>query len=434
MQGKEENGKSYICIDLKSFFASVECVERGLDPMTVNLVVADPDRTEKTICLAITPAMKKLGIKNRCRVFEIPANVSYIMAEPRMQLYLEYSARVYEVYLKYISEEDIHVYSVDEAFMDVTHYLKLYGMTPKELGKRIMDDVYETTGLRATCGVGTNMYLTKVALDILAKHAPDFIGVLDEESYKEKLWDHLPLTDFWRIGHGTEKRLAKYGIKTMRQIAATDEAFLYKLFGVNAAMLIDHAWGREPTTMEEVKAYVPETNSFSSGQVLARDYSFSEAKVILREMLDELCLKMVDKGLVTDSVTIHIIYSIEGYAHGTARMPMAVNGDQVIIPAVLELYDEIIDKDRYIRRIYINFNKIKPEGYIQYELFSDTEKLIKDRNIQRAIIDIKKKYGKNAVLKGTNFDEAATGRDRNRQIGGHKGASEGRTVYVDAKV
>ena len=278
--------RMYICIDLKSFYASVECAERGLDPMTTNLVVADMSRTEKTICLAITPAMKALGVHNRCRIFEIPPNVDYIAATPRMQLYIDYAAEIYGIYLKYISKDDIYVYSIDEAFMDVTQYLKLYQMSARQLGQRIIDDIYNTLHIRATCGIGTNLYLTKIALDISAKHSPDFIGELTEEKYQKTLWNHTPLTDFWRVGPGTARRLATYGIYTMGQLAHTDEDFLYRLFGIDAELLIDHAWGREPVTMADIKAYKPQTNCLSSGQVLPYDYNFQDGSLIVKEMMD----------------------------------------------------------------------------------------------------------------------------------------------------
>ncbi len=304
-----EKERVYVCIDLKSFYASVECRERHLDPMTANLVVADPERTEKTICLAVSPAMKALGIPGRCRVFEIPEGINYIMAPPRMQLYIDYSAEIYGIYLKYISKEDIHVYSIDEVFMDVTDYLEMYQMSAKELSVRIMQDVLESTGITATAGIGTNLYLAKVALDITAKHVEDHIGILNEESYRMTLWDHKPLTDFWKVGRGTVSRLARAGITTMGEIAQADEDLLYRMFGVDAELLIDHAWGRESTTMADIKAYKPKSNSLSSGQVLPRDYHFDEARIVAKEMADSLCLELVDKGLVTDSVTLHAGYS-----------------------------------------------------------------------------------------------------------------------------
>lgn len=413
----------YMCIDLKSFYASVECVERGLDPMTTNLVVADPERSEKTICLAITPAMKALGIKNRCRVFQIPKDVEYIMAEPRMQKYIDYAAEIYAIYLKYIAKEDIHVYSIDEAFMDVTDYLALYGKTARELGMQIMNDIYEQVGVRATCGIGSNLYLAKIALDITAKHAKDFIGELDEESYKKKLWLHKPLTDFWRVGAGTVKTLERYGIKTMKDIAEADEDFLYKVFGVDAELLIDHAYGRETTTIADIKQYKPKSSSISSGQVLMRDYEFEEGKLIVKEMTDLLCLDLLDKNLITDSITLHIGYSNTmnmSPAHGTVSLPMETNADIVIIPEVVKLYEQIVNPHIPIRRLNITCNRVMDEAYRQYNLFADVDELERNRKVQSAVLDIKKKYGKNAVLKGMNLQESATTMERNRQIGGHK--------------
>ena len=327
----------YLCIDLKSFYASVECVERGLDMMTTRLVVADPERSDKTICLAVSPALKALGLPGRCRVFEIPKGIDYIMAPPRMQLYLDYSARVYGIYLKYISKEDIHVYSVDEAFMDVTDYLLLYQMTARQLGQRILDDIYETLGLRATCGIGTNLYLTKVALDITAKHSPDFIGELDEKSYMETLWDHRPLTDFWRVGNGITRRLETYGILTMRDIAHADENLMYKLFGVNAELLIDHAWGREPVTIKDIRSYNSISQSLTQGQVLMSDYSFEKGLIIAKEMMDVLCLDMVDKGLVSKSFTLMVGYTKNAplpMARGTVSVDTETNSDTILIPAI----------------------------------------------------------------------------------------------------
>lgn len=420
-------GKQYLCIDLKSFYASVECVERGLDPFTTNLVVADSERTEKTICLAVTPAMKALGIKNRCRVFEIPKNVDYIMAEPRMQRYIDYAAEIYEIYLEYVSKEDIHVYSIDEAFFDVTDYLSLYDMTAKELGIQIMDTVFEKTGVRAACGIGTNLYLAKVALDITAKHAHDFIGELNEESYQRTLWSYRPLTDFWRVGAGTAKRLERYAIHTMGDIARTDEGFLYRLFGVDAELLIDHAWGREPTTIADIKKYRPKNHSITSGQVLMRDYSFEEGKLIVKEMTDLLCLDLVDKKLLTDSVTLQVGYSNSAAlppVRGTAALPVETNADGLVIPAVVEMYERIVDSEYLVRRINISCNRVVTEEYRQYSFFTDMEELEQNRKIQEAVLHIKKKYGKNAVLKGMNLEKAATTRERNRQIGGHKSGSQ----------
>lgn len=419
--------RMYICIDLKSFYASVECAERGLDPMTTNLVVADMSRTEKTICLAITPAMKALGVRNRCRIFEIPPNVDYIAATPRMQLYIDYAAEIYGIYLKYISKDDIYVYSIDEAFMDVTEYLKLYQMSARQLGQRIIDDIYNTLHIQATCGIGTNLYLTKIALDISAKHSPDFIGELTEDQYQKTLWNHTPLTDFWRVGPGTARRLATYGIYTMGQLAHTDEDFLYRLFGIDAELLIDHAWGREPVTMADIKAYKPQTNCLSSGQVLPCDYNFQDGCLIVKEMMDLMCLDLVEKNLVTHSVTLHIGYS-NSYnaapAHGTTSLNEDTNADMLLVPAVEALYKRIVNPAYAIRRVSLTCNNVVPEEVHQYNFFSDSELLDKNRKLQKAVIDIKHKFGKNAILKGMNLEENATTRERNNQIGGHRSGSE----------
>ena len=415
--------KYYLCIDLKSFYASVECIELGLDPMTTNLVVADKERTDKTICLAITPAMKALGIKNRCRLFEIPKNVEYITAVPRMKRYIDYSADIYSIYLKYISKDDIHVYSIDEAFMDVTNYLALYQMDAITLGRTIMEDIYNTFGLRATCGVGTNMYLAKIALDITAKHSPDFIGFLDEDLYKETLWDYTPLTDFWRVGPGTVRRLATMGIYTMKDIAEANEDVLYNAFGVDAELLIDHAFGIEPTTMYQIKHYKPQSNCLTSGQVLMCDYNFDDGLLVVKEMIDALCLDLVDQELVTGSVTLHVGYSNAlnmKPAHGTTRLDINTNSDLIIIPAVTNLYREIVRPNIGIRRINITFNNVMPEGYTQYTFFMDIEALERNKKIQKAMIEIKSKFGKNAVLKGKDLQKNANAIERNRQIGGHK--------------
>ena len=417
------NNHTYLCIDLKSFYASVECVERGLDPMTTNLVVADPDRSDKTICLAITPAMKALGIKNRCRIFEIPKSVKYITAPPRMQRYIDYAAEIYSIYLKYISKDDIHVYSIDEVFMDVTDYLHLYQLTAHDLGLRIMNDILNTLGIRATCGIGTNLYLAKVALDITAKHSPDFISELDEERFRETLWNHRPLTDFWRIGGGIARRLETVGIRTMKDIAEADEDFLYRLFGIDAELLIDHAWGKEPVTIADIKAYKPQTNCLTSGQVLMCDYSFEDGKLVVKEMMDLLCLDMVEKGLVTKSITLHVGYSNQLHipsAHGTVSLDTETNADILIIPAITGLYERIVDPRYHVRRMNISCNNVVPEEYHQYSFFVDAAELERNRKVQKAVLNIKNKFGKDAILKGMNLEENATTRERNHQIGGHK--------------
>ena len=415
--------RTYVCIDLKSFYASVECVDRGLDPFKTNLVVADPDRSEKTICLAVSPAMKKLGVPGRCRVFEIPKGIEYQMAVPRMQRYIDVSAEIYGVYLSYLSKDDIHVYSIDEVFMDVTDYLSLYKCSAKELGIRIMEDIYKKSGVRATCGIGTNLYLAKIALDIMAKHAPDFIGELTEESYRKKLWNHKPLTDFWRIGHGISKRLASFGITTMGEIAAADEDLLYRLFGIDAELLIDHAWGRETTTMADIKKYKPSTNSYSSGQVLPRDYAHEEGRLVVQEMTDLLCLELVKKHKITESVTMYLGYS--GSIHsdwdrGSVHLMTPTDRASIIVPEVAKLYDRIKLPEFPLRRISISFNNVTDAEYRQLSLFSDVEEDEKELKAQKAALSIKSRFGSNAVLKGMNLEAGGTTIERNNQIGGHK--------------
>lgn len=420
--------RQYLCIDLKSFYASVECVERGLDPMTTNLVVADPERSDKTICLAVSPSLKALGVKNRCRVFEIPRGIQYIMAEPRMQKYIDYAAEIYAIYLTYVSSEDIHVYSIDEAFLDVTQYLTLYQTDAKGLAKRIMEEVYSKIGVRATCGIGTNLYLAKIALDITAKHAEDFIGILDEESYRRTMWDHRPLTDFWRIGSGTARKLEERGLYTMGAVAQASEESLYRLFGVDAELLIDHAWGREPTTIADIKSYHSKTNCLTSGQVLMRDYAFEEGELIVREMMDQLCLEMVDQNVTTSSLTLHVGYSNQLHmdsARGSASLAESTNADTLLLPAVVTLYRRIVNPRLPIRRINITCNRVVQDtGTYQYSLFDDPVSLERSRALQHTVLELKKKYGKNAVLKGMSLEDAATARDRNRQIGGHKSGEQ----------
>ena len=415
--------RTYICIDLKSFYASVECRERGLDPLTTNLVVADPERTEKTICLAVSPAMRARGVPGRCRVFQIPPDIDYMMAPPRMQLYIDYSADIYAIYLQYISKEDIHVYSIDEAFMDVTDYLPMYRMSAKELSMKIMEDVYAATGITAACGIGANLYLAKIALDITAKHVEDHIGILDEESYKRTLWSHKPLTDFWRIGSGIAKRLEGAGIYTMEGIAKADENMLYRMFGIDADLLIDHAWGRETTTIADIKAYRPKENSISSSQVLGCDYDFEGGRLIAKEMADLLCLELVEKGLVTDSISLYVGYSRrlqKKSAHGTITMPVTTSSAKKIMGYTQELFEQIVDRNAPIHRVTLAFNRVVDEMYQQYDLFTDPAEIEREHKIQKTMLEIKEKFGKNAILKGMNLEKGATTIERNRQIGGHK--------------
>ena len=415
--------KIYLCIDLKSFYASVECVERGWDPLTARLVVADPERSEKTICLAVSPALKQMGVPNRCRVFQIPKEIPYKMAPPRMQLYIDYAAEIYGVYLKYIAKEDIQVYSIDEAFLDVTDYLHLYQMTAVELGRKIMQDILDTTKIPAACGVGTNLYLAKVALDILAKHETDRIAYLDEARYREKLWKHKPLTDFWRVGRGTVERLSNMGICTMKEIAHARESLLYKAFGIDAELLIDHAWGREPVTIADIKAYRPKNTSFSSGQVLPRDYEYEEGVLVVKEMADLLCLDLVDQGLVTSLISLVIGYSNQKCfepAKGSTTLRSATSSNRRLLSYVEQLYRRIVRPGAYIRRITLTYTGVMTEDYQQFDLFSNLEETEKDVKAQRAVISIKQRYGRNAILKGMNLEESATTIERNGQIGGHK--------------
>ena len=497
--------RTYLCIDLKSFYASVECIERGLDPMTTNLVVADLSRTEKTICLAVTPSLKSYGVSGRARLFEVVQKVKevnngrrykapgrqlegassddteiksnpklaldYIVAPPRMAHYMEYSTRIYNVYLKYIAPEDIHVYSIDEVFIDLTHYLGTYKKSAHDMAQMIIKDVLKTTGITATAGIGTNLYLAKIAMDIMAKKMPaDENGVriaeLDEMSYRKNLWDHKPLTDFWMVGKGIAKKLEDNYMFTMGDVARCshyDEDRLYKLFGVNAELLIDRAWGWEPVTIAEIKAYKPKSNSLSVGQVLHCPYDYEMAKLIVKEMIDAHVLELVDKGLVTDQLVLDVGYDIENltdpersakyhgeiktdfygrkipkHAHGTANLKEKTSSSHIITDAMMELYDRIVDKNLLIRRLNIATCKLIREEDVeikeyaeQLTLFDDPEALLRSREkekaalerekrMQKAVIGIKKRFGKNAILKGMNLQEGATAKDRNAQIGGHK--------------
>ena len=438
--------RAYLCIDLKCFYASVECVDRGRDPFEHRLVVADPSRGRKTICLAISPAMKALGVHNRCRVFEIPDGIDYEMARPRMRRYMEVSADIYARYLRYFSPEDIHVYSVDEVFVDVTPYLALYGKTPRELAVKLIDMVRRETGICATAGIGTNLFLAKVALDVTAKHAPDNIGELDEERYKCLIWPHRPITDIWGIGPGIARRLAEMGAHDMGGVALLSERALYEEFGVNAELLIDHAWGVEPCTMAEIHTYRPKAHSTGSGQVLMRDYSFEEARVVLREMVDNLALELVDKGLVCGHVSLFVGYAHERGAagekdavpqtftgeHGTRvvgrrgeganasrKLAEATCSRRELTAAFLALYEEIVDPNRAVRRVNIAVGELVPEEYAELTLFSDPAANTAEKSLARAEMAVKRRFGKNALLRGTSYRPAATGRERNEQVGGH---------------
>ena len=415
--------KYYLCIDLKTFYASVECVERGLDPFNTNLVVADPSRGKGTICLAISPKMKMLGVKNRCRIFEIPPTIKYIIATPRMKKYIEYSANIYAIYLKYFSKEDIHVYSIDEAFMDVTKYLKLYKLNPIELAKKIIKDIFKTYGITATAGIGTNMYLAKIALDITAKHNPQNIGYLDEEKYKQELWHHKPLSDFWQIGRGIERRLNKMRIFDMYDIAHTEQKRLYKEFGVNAEYLIDHSWGKESCTIADIKAYKPKTNSITNSQILFEDYSFIKARLVLKEMVELGSLRLIESNLVTDTISLYIGYSknVIKATGETRKLSNYTNIYSELLKAFLELYDKTTDKSVPIRRIGVNFANVIETENVQLSLFKNQEKVDEERKLELAMCSIKNKMGKNAIIRGMDLEEGATTMMRNKLIGGHNG-------------
>ena len=416
----------YCCIDLKSFFASVECVERGLDPFTTNLVVADPTRTDKSVCLAITPAMKELGIKNRCRVFEIPKNVEYIMAKPRMKLYMKKSAEIYSIYLQYIAKEDIHVYSIDEVFIDLTDYVKIYGKTAHQVAKMLIDRVYEKMGLCATVGIGTNLFLAKIALDITAKGSPDFMGYLDEEQFKRTIWHHKPITDIWNIGVGTARKLAEYGITDLYGVAHANEKMLYRLFGVNAELLIDHSKGIETCTIKDIQSYKTKHRSLSNSQILFEDYSYIDAFTILKEMVENLVLEMVEKDLVADGISLGIGYGNRerSTAGGSTSIGGYTNSFNRIMKCFEDYYFKIVDRAEPIRKISVGLNNVVHEEYSTFDLFSSTEKQEKEKELLKTVVGIKKRYGKNALLKGTSYTEKATGKDRNKMVGGHAGGED----------
>ena len=415
--------KVYLCIDLKSFYASVECVERGLNPFTSNLVVADPSRGRGAICLAISPAMKNLGIKNRCRIFEIPDKLSYITAKPRMKLYMKYSADIYGIYLRYIAKEDIYVYSVDECFFDVTSYLKLYNKTPVEIAKMLIDAVYNETGICATSGIGTNLFLAKVALDISAKHSKDNIGFLDIEKFKKTIWHHKPITDIWNVGKGIANRLRKYGIDDLYGVAHIDEKILYKEFGVNAQFLIDHAKGIEPCTIADIHNYVPQSASVSTGQILFEDYSYDDALIVLKEMIEPLVLEIVEKNLVTNSISLYVGYSknITKSTGGTVKLENFTSSLKKITDDFISYYIKTTQKGYPIRKLNIGLNNLIEEEFTAIDLFSDYAAEEKERDRLKVLIDIREKFGKNAVLKGISLNKKATARVRNKMVGGHNG-------------
>ncbi len=411
----------YICIDLKSFYASVECVARGLDPFTANLVVADPARQTGTICLAISPAMKALGVKNRCRVFEIPSHIKYIMAKPRMRLYMEKSAQIYSIYLRYICAEDIHVYSIDECFIDATDYCKLYHTDARGVARLLMDAVMRETGIAATVGIGTNLFLAKVALDITAKHAPDRMGILDEEAFRRQIWHHRPITDIWNIGQGTAKRLAKMGIFDLYGVAHTDPRALFHAFGVNAELLIDHANGRESCTIEDIRSYQPKSSSITSGQVLFHDYDFESARLILHEMTETLVLELIRRRQVTGAISLSVGYSgdLHRRTGTTLRLAGYTNSYRRLQAALDDCFTRTTLTHIPIRRINIGFCDLVSDIYTTVDLFTDHRAEAREQALLKTVVGIKDRYGKNAILRGINFEECATMRDRNQMIGGH---------------
>lgn len=414
--------KTYLCIDLKSFYASVECVEQGLDPFKVNLVVADPTRGGGAITLAATPAIKKLGVPSRGRIFEIDPKIEYMITPPRMHLYMEYSCKVYKVFLEFIAKEDIHVYSIDESFLDVTSYLKLYQVNAKELAKKILDRIYEKTGLTATVGIGTNLYLAKIAMDISAKHNADRMAYLNEDLYRQTLWHHVPLTDFWMLGNGTERRLHKLGIYDMHDLCQFPIEILYKEFGVNAEYIIDHAWGKEPTTIQDIKNYKSKQHSISNSQILFEDYSYQNAFVVMKEMVDQNVLTLTEKHLVTKQISLMIGYSKDCIkpSCGSCKITNCTNSYSILLEEFKQLYIRIVNPNYPIRQIAISFQDVKDEYYYEnYDLFTDVEKVEREKKLQETLVQIKHRYGKNAILKGMNALDFATAKKRNTLIGGH---------------
>ncbi len=416
-----EEKRVYFVIDMKSFFASVECAERGLDPFKTNLVVADPSRGTGGICLAVSPKIKTLGVPNRCRLYEIPKDIEYIIAKPQMKKYIEYAAEIYGIYLKYIGKDDIHVYSIDECFIDATDYLKLYKIKAKDFAVKLMNEINETLHIPSSAGIGTNLYLAKIALDITAKHAPDRIGWLTESKYKETLWHHKPITDFWQISKGTKARLEKLGITDMYGIAHADEDSLYKTFGINAELLIDHAWGKECCTILDIKEYKQKSRSIGNSQILPRDYDFKDAKLVLSEMIQVGCYELAKQQFVTKSVFISVGYSgrEDKPSKGTAKLTATTNLYSLIIDSVEELYDKIVDSGKMIRRLSFEFIDLKPETEEQYDFFTDLSKVKREKKLAKSVIDIQKRFGKNAVLKGIDLQKNATQIERNKMIGGH---------------
>ena len=413
--------RTYFCIDMKSFFASVECAERGLNPFTTNLVVADEERGTGALCLAVSPKMKSLGVKNRCRMFEIPKGIEYIIAKPRMKKYIEYAADIYELYLRHIDKDDIHVYSIDESFIDVTDYLKMYHLTAKQFASRLMDEIAETKGIPATAGIGTNLYLAKIALDITAKKVPDHIGYLDEETYRRTLWKHRPITDFWHVAKGTAARLAKMGVYDMEGVTRVPEEIMYKVFGINAELLIDHAWGRESCTLADIKSYKSESKSISNSQILFEDYTFEKAQLVMDEMVLSGCHRLMREHLITNKVGIYVGYSkdIVVPTGGTVRMHETTNLYSIIKPYVRKLFQQTTDQTAPIRRIGIDFTNLVDDCCEGYDLFTDMEAISREKRSEGAVLHLQDRYGKNAVLRASDLLEGATAIQRNKLIGGH---------------
>lgn len=425
----------YLCIDLKSFYASCECADRGLNSLTTKLVVADPSRGKGALCLAVSPALKELGVKNRCRLFEIPKNIEYICAIPRMRRYMEVSAKIYSIYRKYIAEEDIYVYSIDECFIDVTSYSEIYKMPIKELAKLMIDDVFNTTGICATAGIGTNLFLAKLALDITAKHVDDHIGYLDEETFKKEIWHHKPITDIWSISYGTANRLLKYGIDDIYGITQINEDILYKEFGINAEILIDHASGIEPLTIKDIKGYKSKSNSITSQQILFENYEYDEAFLVLKEMVDLSSLELIEKHVVVGSISLYIGYSddLRSPTGGSRRLHEFVQSREKLLESFIKLFKDTTDKNYLIRRIGISYGNVVDEKYETIDLFTDENKLKKEKDLQKSIIEIKKKYGKNSILKGMDLEGKATTIKRNNLVGGHNAGGNKPEDYKDGK-
>lgn len=422
----DTNNRTYFCIDMKSFFASVECAERGLNPFDTNLVVADESRGNGALCLAITPKMKSLGATNRCRLFEIPKGMKYIIAKPRMKKYIEYAADIYEIYLQYISKEDIHVYSIDEAFIDATDYLKCYKLGAKEFAQKLASEILKKKHIPSTVGIGTNLYLAKIALDITAKKAKDNIGYLNEDLYKQTFWHYRPITDFWQVARGTAARLEKHGIFDMKGITEASEELLYKIFGVNAEILIDHAWGKESCTMGDIKAYRPKGKSISSSQILFEDYPFDKALIVMEEMTLIGCQEMMKRHSITDHVGITIGYSkdLRPPTGGNIRMSETTSSFSIINKYVKDLFQKTTDHNNPIRKLSICFADLVDESCESYDLFTNVEKIEKEKRCEKAALSIKEKFGKNSMIRAMDLQDGATTTVRNQLIGGHNGGED----------